>query len=241
MSVQSIRRFYTQAEAGPAPGGFTVLLDGRGLKTPAKAAFVVPTAALAQACAAEWAAQGETLAPHAMPLTRLCNVAIDRTPSARDELAVGIGQYVETDLVCHRADGPERLVRRQADAWDPIVDWARAELGAAFTVVTGVIAAPADEAGVRSAAGKALALDDFNLTGLAHSVGLMGSAALAFALLAGRLEADGAFAAAALDDLYQIEVWGEDEHARARLADLSVEIEALARYFTASEGIILQA
>jgi chaperone required for assembly of F1-ATPase len=236
MTGGQTRRFYATAQAGPREAGFTVLLDGRALKTPAKAAFIVPTSALAQACAAEWAAQGDHIRPEAMPLTRLANVAIDRTPLSREALAVGIGQYVETDLVCHRAAGPEGLVRRQAQAWDPIVTWARAAIGAAFTVVTGVIAAAPDEAGARTAAAKAAALDDFRLTGVAHAVGLMGSAALAFALMAGRLDADGAFAAAALDDLYQLEVWGEDAEAHARLERLRAEIDALAAWFAALEA-----
>mgnify|MGYP001809725193 CR=1 FL=1 len=232
----AIKRFYAEAGAMEAGDGFTVSLDGRGLKTPAKAAFIAPTRALAQACAAEWARQGDEVRPDSMPLTRLCNVAIDRTPLARAELAVGIGQYVETDLVCHRAEGPDVLVKRQAQSWDPIVDWARGELGAAFTVVTGVIAALDDPLGAGAATAKAAALDDFRLTGLAHGVGLMGSAALAFALMQARLSAQDAFDAAALDDIYQLEAWGEDAEARARLERMRSEIDALAAFFEALQA-----
>lgn len=233
MTEPAIKRFYAQADVGAADGGFTVLLDGRALKTPAKAPFVLPTPALAKACAVEWAQQPETIAPHTMPLTRLANVAIDRTPQARDAFAEAVGQYVETDLVCHRADRPEGLVRRQAMAWDPIVLWARAELGAAFVVVTGVIAAAPDAPGARAVAAKAAALDDFRLTGLAHAVGQIGSAAMAFGLLQGRLGVEEVFTAAALDDLHQLEVWGEDAEARARLDGLRREVEALGVWFDA--------
>jgi chaperone required for assembly of F1-ATPase len=231
-----IKRFYTDVTAAAAAGGFIVTLDGRPLKTPAKAGFVMPTDALAQACVREWAAQGGEIRPETMPLTRLANVAIDRTPLARDGLAVGIGHYVETDLVCHRAEGPDSLAARQAAAWDPIVDWARAELGAAFVVVTGVTAAAPDAIGAGVVAARAAGLDDFCLTGVAHAAGQMGSAALAFALLAGRLDADGAFEAAALDDLYQVSIWGEDREARARLERLRAEIAALAVWFGALEA-----
>jgi chaperone required for assembly of F1-ATPase len=230
---QPVKRFYTHVAVAPADAGFTVLLDGRGLRTPDRAAFIVPTQALAQACADEWAAQGDVLSPPAMPLTRLVNVALDRTPQARDSLAVGIGQYVETDLVCYRAEGPSALRERQAALWDPIVTWARTALGAALVVVEGVIAAGDDAAGAGAVAALAASLDDFRLTGLAHGVGLMGSAAVAFAMERGQLEADGAFAAAALDDLYQIEAWGEDAEARARLEHLRAEITALSGYFQA--------
>lgn len=229
-----VRRFYTAVSVVPVEaGGFAVQLDGRALRTPARAAFVCPSEALAQACAAEWARQGDILNPPQMPLTRLANVAIDRTPQARDELAVGIGQYVETDLVCHRAAGPDTLRQRQAALWDPVADWARAHLGAAFVVVEGVIAAGEDEAGAGATAALAAGLDDFRLTGLAHGVGLMGSAALAFALMEGELSADAAFAAACLDDAFQLETWGEDTDARARLEHARVEIDALGVWFAA--------
>ena len=86
------RRFWTSARAEPVPGGFTVFLDARPLRTPAKAPLIVPTRALAEAIAAEWNAQGKTIDPHAMPLTRYANSAIDKVGPQFAEVAALVGE-----------------------------------------------------------------------------------------------------------------------------------------------------
>ncbi|MBI1188459.1 MAG: ATPase [Alphaproteobacteria bacterium] len=224
------KRFFKAARVAETDGGATVALDGRSLRTPGKLAFIVPTRALAEACAAEWNAQGDAIIPHTMPLTRLANVAIERTPQTRDALVATIAKHGETDLLCHRADAPGTLVARQSAAWDPLVAWAGDTLSFRPRIVTGVAAAPNDIAPLSEAAA---ALDDFRLTALAHGVGLAGSAILGFALLRGRVDAAAAFDAAHLDDLFQIETWGEDDEARARLENIRTEINAVARFLTA--------
>jgi chaperone required for assembly of F1-ATPase len=227
------KRFYKQAATAAKDGGAAVLIDGRQLRTPGKVALLTPTLALAEACAAEWNAQEEVVRPDTMPLTRLVNVALDHTARTRDIIIESIAGYAATDLVCHRADHPEALVVRQATAWDPLVAWADEALGAPLTVVSGVIAADqplkAREAFERAARDH----DDFALTGLAHAVGISGSGVLGFALSSGRLDSVAAFEAACLDDLWQLETWGEDHVARKRLDHLEAEFVALGRYFTA--------
>ncbi|MBL8558544.1 MAG: ATPase [Hyphomonadaceae bacterium] len=230
------KRFYKEATAAPKDGGATVLIDGRQLRTPGKTAFLAPTLKLAEACAAEWQAQGDVVRPESMPVTRLVNVAIDHTPRTRDRIVESIAGYAATDLVCHRAEAPESLVKRQADRWDPLVAWAATTLNAPLTVVSGVIAAdqaPEARAGFEAAAA---AHDNFSLTALAHAVGMAGSGVIGFALAAGRLDAVAAFEAASLDDLWQLETWGEDHVARQRLDNLEAEFLALGRYFTALRG-----
>lgn len=231
-NLHAHKRFYKEATAAPKDGGATVLIDGRQLRTPGKTAFIAPTLKLAEACAAEWQAQGEVVRPETMPVTRLVNVAIDHTPRTRDRIVESIAGYAATDLVCHRADTPEALVKRQADRWDPLVAWAATTLNAPLAVVSGVIAAeqpPEARAGFEAAAA---ALDDFSLTALAHAVGMAGSGVIGFALASGRLDAVAAFEAASLDDLWQLETWGEDHVARQRLDNLEAEFLALGRYFT---------
>ncbi|TPW00941.1 MAG: ATP12 chaperone protein [Alphaproteobacteria bacterium] len=220
------RRAYKQATARPKDGGAAVLIDGMHLRTPGKIAFLTPTLALAQACADEWNAQEEVVRPDTMPVTRLVNVALDHTARTRDIIVESISGYAATDLVCHRAEHPEALVVRQATAWDPLVAWAGEKLGAPLNVVAGVIAADqpleAREAFERAAR-----------TALAHTVGISGSGVLGFALSAGRLDSVAAFEAACLDDIWQLDTWGEDHFARKRLDDLEAEFVALGRYFAA--------
>lgn len=233
-----MRRFYAEALVAPAEtGGSTVLLDGRALRTPMKRAMVLPTASLAAAVALEWALQGETVRPETMTLTRLANVALDRAPEARDEMAAMIRSYGETDLLCHRAESPEALKAEQAAAWDPPLAWARQCMGVRLEPVVGVMATGQDPASLDLLAQAALDLDDFGLTGLAHAVGLTGSAVLGLAI-ACQAEPRGQalFAAAALDELWSQRTWGEDAELTARLERLSGELAALEAWFLALKG-----
>lgn len=225
------RRFYKTASVSPDGAG--VSLDARTLRTPGGTVFAAPTRALAEAVAAEWEAQREEIVPKRMPLTQFAFAAIDHTPHKRDELVEHVLNYADTDLVCHRADAPPGLVARQAELWDSVVDWAAATYGQAPPVVVGVVAAPPNPA-AREAIGRAAsAMDDFRLTALAQATGLAGSALIALAFVAGALEPEAAFEAAALDNLWSLENWGEDAEARARLDRQRAEFDALGRFIAA--------
>jgi chaperone required for assembly of F1-ATPase len=228
-----IRRFYKNATISPAEaGGHAVLLDGRTLRTPMKAPLVLPTEALAQAVASEWAGQGETVRPETMPLTRLANVALDRTPDARAEMAAMIRGYGETDLLCHRAETPEALIAEQARCWDPPLAWAARTLGVSLVPVAGILATAQDQASLDRIEATALALDDFALTGLAHAVGLMGSAILGLAIAQkGEPQGEALFEAAALDELWSQKTWGDDAELKSRLERLRGEWAALEDWF----------
>ncbi len=226
-------RFYKEAAAAPQPGGHAVLIDGRQLRTPAKQPFLAPTAALAEACAAEWRAQGAAVKPETMPLTKLVNVALDHTPRTRPRIVESIAGYAATDLVCHRADKPAALVEKQAQAWDPLVAWAREALGAPLNVVTGVIAIDQPDEAREAFAASADACDDFALTALARAVGMAGSGVIGIALARGHLDSEAAWRTSCLDDFWQLEQWGEDFIARQRLDALKAEFDLLGAYFAA--------
>ncbi|MBL8543876.1 MAG: ATPase [Hyphomonadaceae bacterium] len=231
MNSIAAKRFYKSASVDEASVG--VMLDERRLRTPANAVFAAPTRALAEAIAAEWSAQGDHIAPSTMPLTQLAFAAIDAAPARRGDLAAYVAKFGETDLLCHRADSPPGLVERQAQAWDPLLAWSEQRLGVKLPVVVGVLAAPTDEASIETLRAHADALDDFRLTALAQAAGASGSALIAFALAHCQIDAAGAFAAAALDDLWSQETWGRDEEAQVRLDRLRAEFEAIDRFFAA--------
>ncbi len=224
-----IRRFYKSAAV--ADDGAGVILDKGRLKTPRGAPFVAPTRVLAEAVAAEWDAQGEHILPSTMPLTQFAFAAIDVTRGRREELARYVAKFGETDLVCHRAGSPPALVKRQGETWDPLIAWAAHDLGVVLPVVTGIVPALANEEALDTLYARAAASDDFHLTALAQAAGLAGSALIAFALARGRLNAESSFAAAALDEFWSLETWGEDAEGRARLDRQRAEFEALGRFF----------
>lgn len=229
-----MKRFYKTAGVIEKNGAWTVALDGRAVKTPAGAMLALKQRAAAELLAAEWAAQGETVRPETMPLTRLTNVAIDRTPGTREGIADQIAKYGETDVLCHLADEPEALRARQETEWTPLRDWAADTLGVRLDAVCGVLAAAQPPASLARLRAEALALDDLRLTALAHAIASLGSAVLGFALERGRLNAGDAHALANLDARFQIEQWGEDDEAAARAQAMLDELHALETLFRAT-------
>ena len=221
MSDWKPRRFWTEAAALPVTGGYTVQLDKRPVKTPAKAALVVPTEALAQALAAEWDAQEEVVDPNTMPMTRTANSAIDKVAVQRAEVAEMLAAYGDSDLLCYRSDSPAELVDRQVAHWDPMLDWAEAELGARLSPRTGIIHAPQDPAALEVLRDRVHALDPFELAAFHDLVALTGSLVLGFAAFLTTRSADEIWEVSRLDERWQEAQWGIDEEAR--------QIEALKR------------
>ena len=207
------RRFWSEVTVQAVPGGFAVRLDARPLHTPARAPLVVPVRPLAEAVAAEWAAQEGIVRPAAMPVTQAVNSAIDRVAPDPAPLIDGIAAYGESDLLCHRAPGPEGLVARQAAAWDPLLDWADAALGARLVPVAGVMPA-CQPAGSLAALHRAVArFDAFGLTALSEVVALSGSVVIGLAAGLGHAGAGPLWDATRVDEVWQAEHWGEDAEA----------------------------
>lgn len=227
------KRFYKAATVEPLGESWTIALDGRSLKTPARKDLALPTKQLADLVCEEWNAQAEVIDAARMHATRLVNVAIDRTPEARDEMAEEVVRYAETDLLSHLAEAPDSLRARQDEAWTPVRDWAGEKLGVMLVPVEGIMASPQPSQSLNAAKEHALGLDDFRLTGLNFGLGLLGSALLSLALEQARLTADQAFEASRIDELYQIENWGEDEEAAERAAEHQEQCRVLAQYFEA--------
>lgn len=225
-----MKRFYKTATAEPCPGGAVVLLDGRLLRTPAKAEMLLPTLSLAQAVAAEWNAQTTEIAPLRMPLTRLAATAIDRVAADPAVTTAEIVRYGGTDLLSYRAETPPELVASQDAVWSPLLDWFRTRYDIQLQITSGIIAVP-QAADLPSRLEKLCAgLDAMRLTALHAVTTITGSAVLGFALLEGRLDAAAAHDAGQLDELFQVRQWGEDEEARMRRVALREELAAVEQF-----------
>lgn len=213
--------------------GFAVQLDGRAPRTPAGAALVLPSLALAQLIAAEWEAQAPHIELAHMPATRLAFTAIDRIAATREQTVAEIARYADADHLCYRAPAPASLTERQAVQWDPLLAWADQALGLSFTPTEGVLHRPQSPQTLAAVAALAEGLDDFALAGLAYAVGLFGSVILALAVLRGRLPAEAAFDLARLDELFQEAQWGVDADAAERTASQRLDALMIGAWFTA--------
>jgi chaperone required for assembly of F1-ATPase len=211
------KRFYSKVTIAASPEGFEVHLDGKPVRTPAKAILSLPTEASAQLVAGEFAAQRENIDPVSMPVTRLVNTAIDGVAQDPQAVLEDVLRFSSSDLLCYRADGPDKLVERQAKAWDPVIDWADSALGARFVLAEGImhVEQPREAIG---AIGIHLKMrdDPLRLAAIHLMTSLTGSALLALAVEAGERDVETAWAAAHVDEDWNIEHWGEDFEAAQR-------------------------
>jgi chaperone required for assembly of F1-ATPase len=221
------RRFYRQVSVTDE---HAIALDGRLVKTPMKLPLQLPRRALAEAVAAEWAAQGAEIDPSRMIMTRLANTAIDRLRDGRAQAEAELLDYAGSDLVCYRADRPPDLVARQAEAWDPVVDWARTVLDAPVIVTEGLIHAPQPDAAGAACAAAARRLSGFELAAVHALMTLSGSALIGLMLARAALAPERAWRAAHVDEDYQIAQWGSDAEAEGRRAVREAEFMAACRF-----------
>ena len=225
-----MKRFYKTVSVEPVAGGHAIRLDGRAVKTPKRAELTLPTAALALAIAAEWDAQTGDIDPRAMPLTGLANAAIDHVASDPGAFVAMLAAYGETDLLCYRADTPSELVGHQAESWDPLIDWAQQRYDVEFEIVHGVMHCPQPPETVARLTAAIHGYGAFQLAALQPLVTIAGSLVIALALAEGEIDARAAFDIAHLDELWQVERWGEDDLA-ARLREAHArDFKAAARF-----------
>lgn len=233
MSTWARKRFWKSVEVVPDGDGFGVTLDGRGIRTPAKAPLVLPTRALAELVAAEWDAQGDVIAPDTMPATRAANAAIDKVRGQFHEVAELLTAYGETDLLCYRAEGPADLAARQAAAWDPLLAWSTGRFGVRWQVTTGVMPAPQAPETVRALGAQVARFTPFQLTAFHDLVAMPGSLVIALAVAEGQGTPEDLWQASRIDEDWQIEQWGADDEATALAERRKQAFLEAARFFAA--------
>lgn len=236
MSDWAPKRFWKSAEVAQTEGGFVVTLDGRGIKTPAKAPLLLPTRAMATAIAAEWDAQVEKIDPRTMPTTRSANAAIDKVSRQFDEVAEMLLEYGDSDLLCYRAVGPVELVDRQAAQWDPLLDWAEQTFGARLEPRQGVIHAAQPDGVLGRLRGPVFAMTPFQMTAFHDLVSMTGSLILGLAATRRAWTEDQLWALSRLDETWQEDQWGADEEATELAEKKRSEFQHACRFYQVSTG-----
>jgi chaperone required for assembly of F1-ATPase len=225
-----VKRFWKEVAVESEGGGWSVRLDGRPVRTPARAALAVPTRALAEALAEEWRSLGDKIDPRVMPLTGLANAAIDRVVPDPRAFADGLARYAEADLACYRAEGPRALIERQERSWDRLLGWARRRYDVDFVTTCGLMHVAQPDATVERLAHAVAALDPFRLAALSPLVTIGGSLIAALAVIETALTPDQAWEAVSIDERWQLEQWGSDEEAVTALENRRRDFLAAARF-----------
>jgi len=227
------KRFYKNAaiSADQNTNGYFVILDDKKIMSPAGKEFLLPTSALAEAIAGEWNLQTDEIVPSTMPMMQIAGTAIDRVSETRQDIIDGILKYGETDLLCHFAESPPQLVARQHEKWQPLLDWAGETLGIKLVSTSGIIPKSQPDETIDSIRKEIEKVDTFRLAALAILTGVCGSVVLALAVHRGHINAQQAFECSMLDNLWQVENWGEDWEAKERADAIFSEIKQIETFF----------
>lgn len=212
------KRVWSTVSVYKSPDGFGVCLDDKPLTTPGRLPLCLPMQPLADAIAAEWAAVTDVIQPEKMHFTRLANSALEMMPGKRDAVRAMLGDYAQTDLLCYRAETPQGLAERQALAWDPVLDWLKAQHGVHLASTCGVMPIPQEASAVARMRAWLDPADDLGLMALHDMVTLCGSLALSMAVAERFLTAEAAWAASRVDALWQADQWGYDDIAETEAA-----------------------
>lgn len=231
-----MKRFWKDVEVCGESGGWGIRLDDRPVRTPARAVLVVPTESLADAIADEWRSVGEKVDPRVMRLTGIANAAIDRVAPDKEAFAAGLARYAEADLACYRAEGPQALVGRQEQSWDPLLAWARRRFDVDFTITLGLMHVGQPPGTVERLSHAVATLDSFRLAALSLLVTIGGSLVASLAVLEGAIDVDEAWDAVSVDERWQLEQWGADEEAEKALENRRNDFFAGARFVELLDG-----
>lgn len=226
-----LKKFYKIAEAGPAPGGYVVRLDGKPVKTPLGKTLLLKSRTLAEEIAKEWAGQGAVIKPDAMPLLRLVNTMTDKSDGDdRAEMNAQLTGYASSDLVCYFSDHPESLVKLHEKHWRPLIIWMKEKYGIVLDVVSGIKYhnQPQDSLDKLRALIEHLDAVDFTVVQAASAT--TGSVVIALSLMGGKLSPEDAYQAACADEIHQMKTWGADAEAQKRLDIIRLELDEVARF-----------
>lgn len=229
---KALKRFYKTVNIEEREDGYSVLLDKRDLKSPAKRPFILPSKPLAEAIATEWDAQKEHIDSMTMPHMALAATAIDRISQQRPGVIEQMSKYGETDLICYWSDEPKDLHERQKTTWQPYLDWAQEDLGLKLNVHTDIMQCDQPEECLKKVHKLIDAYDNWSLSALSSATHCTGSIIISLALVKGRISLEDAFNASQVDETYQIELWGEDWEAKERREAIKRDLNAVISYLS---------
>lgn len=226
---RAVKRFYRQVDTEVIGTGWRVTLDGRGVKTVGGRPQAVPTVALAEALAAEWAQQGEIIDPAHFILRDMADYAIDVAPTRREEVERAILGFAQSDTLCYRGDPDEALWAHQQQQWDPLLIAAERRWDIRFERISGIVHRPQPPATLARLAEVVAAQDEFTLAALQTLTSLATSLVVGLAALEPGADIPSLWAAAHVEEDWQADLWGRDEDAMARKARRGTVFASAAR------------
>ena len=216
--------------------GFEITQNGRAVTTPNGHNLVVPTRQLADSIISELSEtkgkiKGRVTSAD-LTMTRYCLTAIDRAQGDhRGKIEADLLAKLDFDTIFYRAEQPARLVAEQNRLWQPVLDKLSQYFGGDLHSTTSLAVVRQSDILRQKIAAFLAQLSAYDLVVAANLAGECGSLSLAIAAMTGMITETELISASFIEQEVQMQIWGEDDEARARLCDIQLEIETILRFF----------
>ena len=206
---------------------FYILLDNKKLKTPLKNELILSNHLIAKEVLKEWDQSSDIINTDALVFYGLLSTAIDRVCEEKNSYINDIINFIDTDLICYRADNPIDLVAHQNKHWDPIISLIEKYINSKVSVFKGVMPSQQNSKVHHKVKNLVVELSDIQISVLHRITNLIGSVFLALCILKKDLSNKQAFELSFLDELWQAENWGYEDDASTKRKKIRTELNRL--------------
>ncbi len=131
----------------------------------------------------------------------------------------GIASFLNTDLMCYRAEKNSELEKIQKKIWDPLINFVESKYAFTFYTTSGVIPIN-QESSNREKLIKILSkLDRHQLTTFYYITNFSNSNIITLNFLANNINSKNTWKAMSIEEEYNLKKWGKDKEAWHRLLD----------------------
>jgi len=206
---------------------FYILLDNKKLKTPLKKELTLSCHLMAKEVLKEWDQRSDIINTDDLVFYGLLSTAIDRVREEKNSYINDIINFIDTDLICYRADNPTDLVSHQNKHWDPIILLIEKYINTKVSVFKGVMPSHQNSKVHHKVKNLVVELSDIQISVLHRITNLIGSVFLALCIIKKDLSNKQAFELSFLDELWQAENWGYEEDASTKRKKVRTELNRL--------------
>jgi len=203
---------------------FQIMLDERILQTPLKRELVLPNLSLTQEIVKEWDQDVKNINTESMIFYSLISTSLDKVIDNRNLYIGDILSYIDTDLICYRAENPKELVELQKNKWDPIILLIEKYIGDKIQIFHGVLPKKQHSTIHVRLNNLINQFDIFKISALHRITNITGSIFLSLCVLKKDISKNKVFELSFLDELWQAENWGFDEETSQKRKKISTEL-----------------
>ena len=200
------------------------MLDERILQTPLKRELVLPNLNLTQEIVKEWDQHSKNINTESMIFYSLISTSLDKIIDNKNLYINDILDYVDTDLLCYRAENPKELVELQKNKWDPIILLIEKYIQTRVRVFQGVLPKKQHSTVHVRLNNLINQFDIFEISALHRLTNITGSIFLSLCVLKKDILSNEVFELSFLDELWQAENWGFDDETSKKRKEISIEL-----------------